>query len=190
MSWYVDKYLWLLRGYVNDNTYLCNNESGSIDCSCNILIQPIHRQMIQQLTRSSLYFLIVMILLTSCSGGSKDKKEKELQEEVMAIHDEIMPEMSRLEKLSQKLDSVKNSMRSKDNASSSKIEKIEKQKQDLSEAHKSMMQWMRNYERPSDTMEHQQVIEYLEEEKTKIQDVKEKFNSSIKQAEATLNSNN
>lgn len=146
--------------------------------------------MIKRVTLSSLCLFVALILITGCSGGSKDKKEKEMQEEVMAIHDEIMPKMSRLEQLSQKLDSVKKSMSKKGKASASKIEKIEEQKEALSEAHKSMMKWMRNYEKPSDTMAHEDVMEYLEEEKKKIQDVKNKFTTSIQQAEETLQGSN
>lgn len=145
--------------------------------------------MVKRVTLTSLYLFAALIVITGCSG-SKDKKEKEMQEEVMAIHDEIMPKMGRLERLSQKLDSVKKSLKSQDKASASKIVELEKKKQALSDAHKSMMQWMRNYERPSDTMAHQDVMEYLQEEKKKIQDVKDKFKTSIQQAEETLTSNN
>lgn len=107
----------------------------------------------------------------------------------MVIHDEVMPKMGNIEKLSQKLDSVQQSRKKKGEISDSAEKEIEARIQALSEASKAMMQWMRKYNKPSDTMKHQEVMEYLEKEKEKIIDVKNQINTSIQKAEEALAKN-
>lgn len=136
---------------------------------------------------------IVVILILACSVNffsckeeKKDERVMQMQE-VMAIHDEVMPKMSKVSKLVGKL---------KPMADSLGIESPQgKAMKDLQEANMTMMDWMQDFGDRFDSdeiMDGKELSEekkkWLDEEETKIKEVKEKINSSIANAESLLDS--
>lgn len=106
-------------------------------------------------------------------------------EEVMNIHDEVMPKMGTIGKLVGQL---------KPMADSLGMESAEaKAMKDLQEANKSMMDWMQEFGNkfdPEEILEGKELSEekmqLLDEEEEKIKAVKEAINSSIARAEELL----
>ncbi|BFP41536.1 hypothetical protein FGF1_23810 [Flavobacteriaceae bacterium GF1] len=104
---------------------------------------------------------------------------------VMAIHDEVMPKMGKLGKLVGEL--------------KSKVDTTETGKQyevamkDLQDAHDSMMDWMRGF---GDRFDSDEILKgkeltpqkqkWLDEEEEKVKAMREQINSSIERAEALL----
>lgn len=130
-----------------------------------------------------LAFLLISTL--SCKDEAK-KKEVNLQmKEVMAIHDEVMPKMSELSNLvatlKSKADSTANGKEYKDAM------------EDLQDAHKEMMDWMKEF---GDRFNYDEILngaslssekkKWLKEEKKKIKKVKKDILKSIEKAKKLL----
>ncbi len=104
---------------------------------------------------------------------------------VMAVHDEVMPEMGKMGKLVGELSS-------KEDSTAVGL-KYKEARMDLQEAHKSMMTWMQNFGtrftsdeilNGAELSDEKQV--WLNEEQVKIEDLREQINGSIKTAEELL----
>ncbi len=133
------------------------------------------------------YFIPILsclVLFISCKEEKKEKAPTQM-EQVMAIHDEVMPKMGQLGKLVGQL---------KPMADSLGVDSPEaKAMRDLQDANKAMMDWMQNFGNrfePEEIMEGKELSEekkqWLDEEEVEVKEVKEKINSSIANAEALL----
>lgn len=123
---------------------------------------------------------IAMLTLTfSCDKAQQEDKQKKLIDEVMAIHDEVMPKMEEIMTLKSELDSV-----AKVSADSVQAKELISA---LDSADIKMSVWMEEYnpeavkEKGSD-----EVIKYFEGEKKRISEVKELTNTSITKAKQFL----
>jgi hypothetical protein len=128
--------------------------------------------------------LVALLIATSCKE-SKKEEEPSRMEQVIDIHDEVMPKMGTLGKLVGQL---------KPMADSLGVESLEaKAMKDLQLANKSMMDWMQGFGNRFDyeeTMNGKELSEekehWLKEEEEKVKKVKEDINSSIERAEEIL----
>ncbi len=131
---------------------------------------------------------ILLILISfSCKQEKKDKTDK--MTEVIAVHDQVMTEMGTLTKLvgemNAKVDSTETGL------------KYDAAKKDLQNAHKAMMDWMKDF---GDNFDSDEILngktlsadkqKLLDEEMDKIQEVEKQINTSIKNAEDLLSSGN
>ena len=136
--------------------------------------------------KNILYTLAIatLITFTSCKE-TKKADEPSKMENVMSIHDEVMPKMGTLGKLVGQL---------KPMADSLGAESVEaKAMKDLQEANRSMMDWMQGF---GDRFDSEEIMNgkelsdekkaWLKEEEEKVQQVKENINSSIERAEEIL----
>lgn len=126
-----------------------------------------------------------LLIFSSCKEDKKVEEPTQM-EQVMAIHDEVMPKMGYLGKLVGQLKPMADSLGT--NSPQAKAMR------DLQDANKAMMDWMQSFgDRfdPEEIMEGQELSEekkqWLNEEEEKMKEVKEKINSSIANAEALLN---
>ena len=135
--------------------------------------------------------LLTLFVAAICMSCKEDKKSDEAfpetskMEEVMAIHDEVMPEMSTIGKLVSELkpkaDSTETGM------------KYTKAMKDLQDSHKAMMDWMRGFGNRFDSDEilngkelTDQKRIWLDEEEEKVKALREQIYSSIDQAQKLL----
>lgn len=130
-----------------------------------------------------LVFLCSSIIGVSCSssGSKQEDKQKQLIDEVMAVHDEVMPKMDTVMTLKSALDSALKVSSSNDSA------KIMALSAALDSADVKMSVWMEEY-RPElvKGKNDSTVVKYLENEKIRISLVKEITNKSIEEATAFL----
>ncbi|MEH6745542.1 MAG: hypothetical protein V7670_01765 [Maribacter arcticus] len=132
----------------------------------------------------TLLTFVGLLSVTSCKE-SKKAEETSRMEQVMDIHNEVMPKMGTLGKLVGQL---------KPMADSLGAESIEaKAMKDLQQANKSMMDWMQGFGNrfdPEEIMNGKELSEekeqWLKEEEEKVKKVKEDINSSIQRAEEIL----
>ncbi len=133
----------------------------------------------------SLLVCIVLFFHTSCKEEKKAPEGPTQMERVMAIHDEVMPEMGKLGKLVGEL---------KSKVDTTEVgQQYEAAMKDLQEAHVLMMDWMKEF---GDRFNSDEILngkelseekqKWLDEEEAKVQAVKEKINSSIEKAESLL----
>ncbi len=130
-----------------------------------------------------LVFLCSSMIGVSCSssGSKQEDKQKQLIDEVMAVHDEVMPKMDTIMTLKSSLDSALKVSSSNDSA------KIMALSAALDSADVKMSVWMEEY-RPElvKGKNDSTVVKYLENEKIRISLVKEVTNKSIEEATAFL----
>ncbi len=133
------------------------------------------------------YVLILFLLVVnySCKDNEKNVGPTQMQE-VMAVHDEMMPKMGTIGNLISKLD-----LKIKETDSALIFIKARK---DLRDANVSMMNWMQGF---GDRFDSEEILKgkplteekqrFLVEEDAKVKALREQINISIKNAEAILN---
>ena len=133
----------------------------------------------------SLSVLALSLSIISCKEEKKAPEGPTQMERVMAIHDEVMPEMGKLGKLVGQL---------KAKVDTTEVgQQYEAAMKDLQEAHVSMMDWMKEF---GDRFNSDEILngkelteqkqKWLNEEEEKVQVVKDQINNSIAKAEALL----
>lgn len=123
--------------------------------------------------------LFLLILQCACKSNGKDSELSALEEKVMEVHDEVMPEIKYMTKLEKQLKALNVESEIGKNGVATLIT-------NLVEADSLMWDWMHNYKVPKEkTVEETKA--YLQGQLDKIQIVSNKMKSSIKEAEAKLN---
>lgn len=132
----------------------------------------------------------VAILAIAACGNSSSKKEdknqgerKKLMEDVMALHDEYMPQMDSLKNLNNRLAAQLDSAVT-DSAMTIEFENARTQ---LEEASEGMMNWMRNFEKPADSVKKEEAINYLNDQKEVMKNVGIEMEQSMHRADSLLN---
>ena len=138
-----------------------------------------------KLIKSAIAFVFIILMTTNCKNETKDPSEKSQMQEVLAIHDEVMPKMGTIGSLINQIDE-----RIKDGDS---LEVLVKASQDLKDSHTGMMDWMKGFGERFDSDE---ILKgkaltaekqgYLDEEEIKIKALRNHMNSSIKNAQELL----
>lgn len=143
-------------------------------------------------TRPRVGLLIAFSLaLGACSP--EGNKAQELDKEVLAIHDEVMPRMDNIMSLQRKLTGKVSQLDSlqQEGVSSTTLAEQRQKAHDLhrqlSQADSMMMEWMYSYRRDSAlALSTQEAVGYFEKEMERIRLVKEITNKSISEAEDFL----
>lgn len=127
--------------------------------------------------------LLVFFLFATVSCQSEKKDEVgDLKEEVIAIHDEVMPLMGELKSLKKEVDTLAEQLSMEDSVMhQERIQELKALSKQLDQAFEGMFIWMRQFKAPEEDMEKSEAIEYLNEQKVKV----EKVNKDIKEALAT-----
>lgn len=126
-------------------------------------------------------FLVGVVLFAfSCQQSSSPSDQ--LYDEVMYIHDEVMPKVHNVHKLSKQL---------KEKMEAEGLEEVQKAQikstlDQLDAADKAMWDWMNAFERPDASLGEEKVMALLKAEKEKISKVSEMILSSITAAEGLL----
>jgi len=136
---------------------------------------------------------LFLFILLSC--GTQDNKNNadssvsidELRniryQEVMAIHDEVMPKLQDIISLQENFKIRIDSLTEID-STLAVLEELNNLNNDLAGADKSMMDWMHQFNSKinSNDVSDEVAMTYLEEQKVKILEVKERMNNSINSA--------
>ena len=130
----------------------------------------------------------IFLVLVSFKNEAKKNEAPSQMKEVMAIHDEVMPKMGTISKLIADL---------KPKVDSTEVGKENlKAISDLQDAHKSMMDWMKGF---GERFDYEEIMNgkelttekkgWLKEEEVKVNELREKINTSIANAERVLAEN-
>ncbi|NNK20687.1 MAG: hypothetical protein HKP07_05220 [Flavobacteriaceae bacterium] len=135
--------------------------------------------------RTTIALLSLLLISISCKTEPKKAETSSKMEEVMAVHDEVMPKMSTISKLVAQLKPMA------DTTETGKDYMIAMK--DLQAAHKSMMDWMQGFGARFDSDEilngkelNDEKKQWLLEEEEKVNQLKEDINNSIAKAEELL----
>lgn len=131
--------------------------------------------------------MLIVLFLCSCTPNEKVREDK-LYQEVIDIHDEVMPKMGEVMRLEKELDKNIDQLKSTDSTPSrpSRIEHLTTLKKNLKDADEYMMNWMREFNNDMNSMTHEEKMEYLEKEKLKIQEVRSQVNMAIQNAKEAI----
>ncbi|MDC6365398.1 MULTISPECIES: hypothetical protein [Flavobacteriaceae] len=132
-----------------------------------------------------LFLTVLFVATVSCKKEKKKDESPSQMEQVMAIHDEVMPKMGHLGKLVGELKAKVDT--------TAMGQQYEAAMEDLQGAHKSMMDWMMNF---GDRFDSDEILngkalteekqQWLNEEEEKVKALREEINSSVEKAETLL----
>ncbi|WP_143961936.1 hypothetical protein [Litoribacter populi] len=135
------------------------------------------------------FILFASVIFTFSCGENTSQTESndhtELREEVIAIHDEVMPQMGRLKSLERRVASQKDSLVAQD--STIYAEEISQKAaivDELHQAYDEMFVWMRQF-RP-DEVETENEEAYLLEQREKVKEVNRQIKSALERATAEV----
>ena len=145
--------------------------------------------------QSVFMLLLSVLILSSCNQNTSEKKAatgalnpvEEKRSQVMAIHDEIMPHMGTLMNLKKQLKERAAGLDSTKSLDQEQLISVQASIEQLEVADEAMMQWMRTYKDPADSVSQQEAMEYLELKEQEIIEVKEIMQESEETARALLN---
>ncbi|MDH5476020.1 MAG: viral A-type inclusion protein [Cyclobacteriaceae bacterium] len=147
----------------------------------------------------SVLIVFSWIILFSCNNENKQDNNNEemsaqeqrdvLYQEVITVHDEVMPKMEDIVLLQEKIRIQINSLNEVD-SSSSRVSGLREMNALLESADNAMMNWMREFkpEMNAKEVENEVALKYLENEMDRIHEVKKVVNESISSAEEYLES--
>lgn len=127
------------------------------------------------------FFVVVFFFISACAPDKKETNEL-LKQEVISIHDEVMPKMDELKKLKKDILQKVENLESDSTSNSLEIEKLNKIALDLDAAFEGMFVWMRQFKSTYDEMTPEEVEAYLLDQKLKVQVVNDQIKSSIEAA--------
>ena len=137
------------------------------------------------------YYLFIMIALTLQACNNNKQAEQDLQKQVIAKHDSIMTNMdllmlnkSKLNKISENLNLLKSKEPTLDTFDLK--QNITNAKASLIATDDAMMNWMNNFNPDYTGKSHQEILDYLNNQKVKIDAVEKAFNQSISNSNSII----
>ena len=128
--------------------------------------------------KRTIFFLAGVFLLFVASSCAQ-KKQEALRDELMAIHDDVMPKMGELTTLAGQLKQV---IATDSTLTETERTEIESAISRMALAEEGMMDWMATFRQPEalrGKMEDEAILQYLEAEKQNIQEVSLQIRSGI-----------
>lgn len=129
--------------------------------------------------------LLTLIWMMSCEEKKKEAKDL-LYDQVMEVHDEIMPKMGDIMKYKKQLKTKMDALAENAEVNSEKIGEFQQAIADLDNSHEEMMAWMREFNPDFEGMVSEEIIKYLNEQKTKIEQVGKVTHAALNHAEELL----
>jgi hypothetical protein len=121
-------------------------------------------------------------VLTSCNNDDKITETK-LHEQVMDVHNEIMPKMAEINRLKRQLISYNKTI--PDDSVALRVSVLDAIKS-LSKSEDLMSDWMSNYKYPNQEAKHEELIQYLKAQKDTITSVSNSMFMSLATAQGFL----
>lgn len=118
----------------------------------------------------------------------EERTERAMHDEIMDIHDEVMPKMDLLMRLKGELNEKLDSVRELSVIPEQAVEVLESNISSLENADQSMMNWMRQWNPPSDSVSHAEVMEYFKDQQVAVKEMRDIMLNSIEEAKTVLNS--
>ena len=138
--------------------------------------------------KRAILFLILSAFFVLNACGPKGPSENEvLRDEVIAIHDEVMPKMGNLKSLEKRSLDIAEELESENPQDSTKIQQYKALAYDLNHAHEAMFQWMRQYTQSLDTqMSEEEEKVFLDEQMELVSEVNVEIKQALAKADELL----
>ena len=129
------------------------------------------------------YIGMILMLTGLLAVGCQDPQEK-LYQEVMAIHDEMMPDWSKVKQAKLKLKPMIEVAEQQNDTST--VGKYLKAYGQLDTAYEAMSVWMKQFKTPTIEMPKEEAMKYLEDQKVKVTKMKEVMETNITAARTVI----
>ncbi|MBS1491024.1 MAG: hypothetical protein JSS93_10885 [Bacteroidetes bacterium] len=139
----------------------------------------------------TIHAVLILFMLSACGKSDKNQEKQNtestdtnqaLYEQVMDVHDEVMPKVEQLYSLKKEL---QEKLKTKDLPDDVK-KQIDLAIHGLDSADRAMMNWMHHFNPLPDSANREAAREYLEDEMEKIKNVRELTYSTIQKAKEEL----
>ncbi|MDZ7604871.1 MAG: hypothetical protein U5K79_04635 [Cyclobacteriaceae bacterium] len=135
----------------------------------------------------SILLLFTIVMVFSCTDKKAGNSHEDLMQAVMTVHDEVMPKMGDIMKYKKQIDEKIQALQAAGaDANQDVINKLQKVSDDLDASHVQMMDWMHEFNSDFEGMKEDDVIKYLNDQKTKIEQVGQQTEAALKEAIASL----
>lgn len=128
------------------------------------------------------YLLLLTLFFLVACGPSQEEELQLLKDEVLTIHDEIMPKMSELRRTRKDLLFLADSLMESNPDRAAMLTTVA---DEIGKANESMMEWMRAY-KPDFKGTDEEIRQYLESQKVTIQKVKVDMLESLNKGKVVL----
>ena|SRR5690554_5019049 len=126
--------------------------------------------------------LIVAVALNAC--GSSGNANESLKDEIIAIHDEVMPEMGKLQSLQKEFLEQAEQLEQEDSLSHEEdIAQLRNMAAELEEAYDGMFVWMRQFDTEYGDMTEEEIAAYLQGQKEMVEKVNVDIKNALEKAE-------
>lgn len=129
--------------------------------------------------------LSALISLHAC-GPNLVAENKKLRDDLLVIHDEVMPQMGKLKSLEKKANQKVEQLSAIVPIDSIQVQKFSDLAQELSGAYEGMFVWMRQYEAEDGEKDPLLVKSYLEEQMIQVKEVNQDIKNILQVAEKDL----
>ncbi|MCH7409108.1 hypothetical protein MM239_06865 [Belliella sp. DSM 111904] len=132
------------------------------------------------------YILILISLSYSCTEDKAQENQK-LRDEVIQIHDEVMPYMGELKSLRKDVIAKSHEIeRNQGEEGAKEVESLKLLAKQLDDAFDGMFVWMRQFNQKEDEMSDEELESYLLNQKEMVKVVNEDIKTAIADAKAVL----
>lgn len=132
------------------------------------------------------YLVFTLFIFIQACGNKQVEENKTQREQVIAVHDEVMPKMGQLKSMEkaalQKAEELQNS----DTPDQKKIDALKNLATQLNQAYEGMFVWMRQYNTEDGEKTPEEVKAYLEEQLVLVSKVNEDIKAALAEAELLL----
>jgi len=132
------------------------------------------------------YLVFTLFIFIQACGNKQVEENKTQREQVIAVHDEVMPKMGQLKSMEkaalQKAEELQNS----DTPDQKKIDALKNLAAQLNQAYEGMFVWMRQYNTEDGEKTPEEVKAYLEEQLILVSKVNEDIKAALAEAELLL----
>ncbi len=145
----------------------------------------------------SIYLVLAVLMVSACgkpTGHSGQETESEdgdspneaLYNQVMDVHDDVMPRMEDIYKLKK---DIQEQISTTPDMVMERKQELEAIISNLDSADRAMMDWMHKFNPPADSVDQEKVREYLESEMERVKKVRDLMNESIEKAKELASKN-
>ncbi|MFC3415563.1 hypothetical protein [Algoriphagus hitonicola] len=131
---------------------------------------------------TSLLILITLTFFVGCKP-SLEETNAELREEVIAVHDEVMPLMGKLKSFEKQANDKINDLEQSESVDSVSVEELKALYYDLNQAYEGMFVWMRQYEIEDGEKSPEEIEAYLKEQMESVSKVNDDIKAALEKAE-------
>lgn len=132
------------------------------------------------------FLTLGLFLLVNACGPNLVEENKKMREQLIAVHDEVMPQIGKLKSLEKKATQKIEELSTQESVDSLQIENLKALAFDLNQAYEGMFVWMRQYQTEDGDKEPSEVKKYLEEQTVMVTEVNQEIKDVIEKAEKEL----